>query len=66
MVEYDKFKILRENNYIPSMIFFYRKCQFKIVLGHNTFNCQPIFNFLQHILEQTKSQILQRKYFGYS
>ena len=37
------FKILRENNYLPSMIFYYRKSLFKIVLGQNFFNCQQIF-----------------------
>ena len=36
------FKILRENNYLPSMIFYYRKSLFKIVLGQIFFNCQQI------------------------
>ena len=39
------FKILLENNYLPSMIFYYRKSLFKIVFAQNFFNCQPIFKF---------------------
>ena len=35
------------NNYLPSMFFFYyRKSLFKIVLGQNFFNCQPIFKII--------------------
>ena len=48
------FKILRENNYLPSIIFFYRKSLFKMFFGAILFNCQPIFIiFLQHILIRT-------------
>ena len=36
------FKILRENNYLPSMIFCTEKSLFKIVF-YRTFKCQPIF-----------------------
>ena len=36
-------KILWENNYLPFMIFYYRKSLFKIAFGKNILNCQPIF-----------------------
>ena len=34
------------NNYLPSMIFLYTKYLFKIVLGQNFFNSQPIFKII--------------------
>ena len=45
MIKYYELKILMENNYLPSMILFYRKNLFKIVFGQNFFyfNFQPIF-----------------------
>ena len=55
-----------ENNYLPSMKFYYRKSLFKTVIGQNFIICQPIFNFLHHILGQNKNQILQRKYWTIS
>ena len=39
-------KNLRENNYFPSMMFFYKKSLFIIVFGQNIFNCQPIFKII--------------------
>ena len=46
MVEYCEFLNFAGNNYLPSMIFYYRKSLFKNVLGQNFFNCQPIFKIL--------------------
>ena len=43
MIEYNEFQNFAENNYLPSMNFYYRKSLFKIVLGQNFFNCQQIF-----------------------
>ena len=36
-------KFLRENIYLPSIRFLYRKSLFKIVFDQNFFICQPIF-----------------------
>ena len=40
------FKILRENNYLFSMISYHRNSLFKIVLGQNFYNCEPILKIL--------------------
>ena len=47
-------KILQENNYLPSMIFYYWKSLdlFKIHFGHKNFVCWPIFKILQVLLGQ--------------
>ena len=37
------FNFLRENIYLPSMRFLYRKSLFKNVFDQNCFICQPIF-----------------------
>ena len=37
------FKILRENNYLPFMIFYYWKSLFKIQFGYKNFISWPIF-----------------------
>ena len=52
-------KNLRENNYLPSMIFLYRKSLFKIIFWQDLFNCQSIFKIFA---AKTKRRILRRKY----
>ena len=39
-------KFLRENIYLPSMRFLYRKSIFKNVFDQNFFICLPIFNII--------------------
>ena len=40
---YEAFKILRENNYLPSMKFYYRTFLFKNIFGRNFITCQPFY-----------------------
>ena len=44
MIEYNEFQnFAGKNNYLHSIIVYYEKSLFKIVLGQNFFNCQHIF-----------------------
>ena len=58
-------KFCGENNYLPSIIFTYRKTLFKLFLGRMFLIVNRFSKFLKHILGQTKRPILQRKYFDF-
>ena len=58
-VYYEFKKKMQEKNHFPSILFLNRKSLLKIFFGAELFNCRPIFNFVLHILGQTKHRILQ-------
>ena len=53
MIEYSMFEILRENNYLPPMIFL-QKSLFKIVFGQNL--STDFLFFLQQILGKLSAE----------
>ena len=57
---------MRENNYLPSMIFFFRKSLIKIVLGQNLFIFEPDFQIFAAHFSTKYVPGFARKYFAYS
>ena len=56
--EYYELKKMRENNYLPSMIFFLQKIPIHLFLGRIFLIVNRFSKCLQHILGQTKRRIL--------
>ena len=61
-----KFQNFAGNIYLPSMIFWYIKSLFKIVLGRTFLIVNRFSKILQHMFGHTKRRNLKRKYFAYS